>query len=348
MTIVFAIETSCDESAVAIVRDRRVVVSVVASQIDLHGATGGIVPEVASREHLQTLNFVIADCLEKSGLSWGTIDGIAFTCAPGLVGSLLMGAMAAKTLALVHDKPLIAIHHHEGHVYSAFLSEPDLEPPFLCLLVSGGDTRLVAVEDHGRYRLLGQTCDDAVGEAYDKVARLLDLGYPGGPPIDRLAQQGNPRAFTLPGGRTENPYDTSFSGLKTAVLRLVERHRIEGIEFDPADLAASFQHTIIVALSSRVLRAMERLGYTTVVVAGGVSANRGLRESLSRTTEERGWRAIFPPLEYCTDNAAMIACAGAERFARGFRSPLDIGVRSRLGLEESDLLYRNDVRTDRL
>jgi N6-L-threonylcarbamoyladenine synthase len=341
MTTVLAIETSCDESAVAIVRDRRVVVSLVASQIDLHRATGGIVPEVASREHLSALNFVLADCLAQSGLGWEQIDAVAFTAAPGLVGSLLMGAMAAKTLALVQAKPLVAVHHHEGHIYSAFLSEPALEPPFCCLLVSGGDTRLVAVEDHGRYRLLGQTRDDAVGEAYDKVARLLDLGYPGGPFIDRLAEQGNPRAFVLPGGKTDRPYDTSFSGLKTAVLRLVEKHRSQNLPLDPPDLAASFQHTIVEALTSRVLAAMEELGYTQVVVAGGVSANRGLRRRLGEATAERGSQAIFPPLQYCTDNAAMIACAAAERFKRGCQSPLTIGVRSRLALEDCDLLYQN-------
>ncbi|MBC8121535.1 MAG: tRNA (adenosine(37)-N6)-threonylcarbamoyltransferase complex transferase subunit TsaD [Gemmatimonadaceae bacterium] len=339
MTTVFAIETSCDESAAAIVRDRRVIASVVASQIDLHRRTGGIVPEVASREHLLTLNPVIAECFEQSGLTWDAIDGIAVTAAPGLVGSLLMGVTAAKTLALINNKPLIAVHHHEGHIYSAYLSDPMLEPPFACLLVSGGHTSLVAVEGHGHYRTLGQTRDDAVGEAYDKVARLLDLGYPGGPQIDKLAQVGNPRAFALPGGRMDHPYDTSFSGLKTAVLRLVEKQRALGLTVDRADLAASFQHTVVEALVKRTLAAMEELNTQTVVVAGGVAANRGLRVRLDTATRARGTRAIFPPFEYCTDNAAMIACAGAERLARGCRSSLGVGVYSRLRLEESAVLY---------
>jgi N6-L-threonylcarbamoyladenine synthase len=336
---ILAIETSCDESASAVVRDRLVLSSIISSQIVTHRVTGGIVPEVASREHLQTLNLVIAQALEQSQVGWAEIDAIAVTCAPGLVGSLLMGAMTAKTLALIHDKPLLAIHHHEGHIYSAFLSDPQLEPPFLCLLVSGGDTRLVAVEGYGQYRLLGQTRDDAVGEAYDKVARMLKLGYPGGPPLDQLAKLGNPKAFSLPKGKLDHPYDMSFSGLKTAVLRLVEKHQTQNLPLDPADLAASFQRTVVEVLTERVLRAMESLGYNTVVVAGGVSANQGLRRRLGEVTEQCGGRAIFPPMAYCTDNAAMIGCAAALRYAQGYRSTLNVGVFSRLALQSIDDLY---------
>ncbi len=339
MPTILAIETSCDESASAVVQDRRVLSSVISSQIVTHRVTGGIVPEVASREHLQTLNLVIAQSLEQAAVRWAEIDAIAVTCAPGLVGSLLMGAMAAKTLALIHDKPLLAIHHHEGHIYSAFLSDPQLEPPFLCLLVSGGDTRLVAVEGSGQYRLLGQTRDDAVGEAYDKVARMLNLGYPGGPAIDQLAQRGNPKAFLLPKGKVDHLYDMSFSGLKTAVLRLVEKHHAQNLPLEAADLAASFQRTVVEVLTERVLRAMESLSYDTVVVAGGVSANQGLRRRLTEVTEQRGGRAIFPPMAYCTDNAAMIGCAATQRYAQGYRSPLHIGVFSRLSLQSIDDLY---------
>ncbi len=340
MTTIFALETSCDESAAAVVRDRTVLASVVASQIEIHRPTGGVVPEVASREHLQTLGGVVERTLEASTLGWADIDAIAVTVAPGLVGSLLMGVTTAKTLALVHSKPLVAVHHLEGHLYSAFLSEPDLAPPFLCLLVSGGHTSLVAVCDHGQYRILGQTRDDAVGEAYDKIARVLGLGYPGGPAIDRLAQSGDPRAFVLPTGKVERPYDTSFSGLKTAVLRLAEKHRTQGTPINEADLAASFQHTVVEALVARVLGALDELDYQTVVVAGGVSANRGLREKLTAATELRGWRAVFPPMDLCTDNAAMIAAAGLIRYERGYRSRLDIGAYSRLGLDDCDVLYQ--------
>ncbi|MBW4698490.1 MAG: tRNA (adenosine(37)-N6)-threonylcarbamoyltransferase complex transferase subunit TsaD [Aphanocapsa lilacina HA4352-LM1] len=337
MTTIFAIETSCDESAAAIVRGRTVVASIIASQIDVHRLTGGVVPEVASREHLQALGGVIAACFGEGGLGWADIDAVAFTCAPGLVGSLLMGSMAAKTLALVHARPLVGIHHLEGHIYSAFLSDPALEPPFLCLLVSGGHTSLVVVEAHGRYRILGRTRDDAVGEAYDKVARVLGLGYPGGPAIDKLAQQGDPSAFALPGGRVASPFDTSFSGLKTAVLRLAEKHRLQSLPIDRADLAASFQRTVVEALAERVELALAHTGYDTVVVAGGVSANRGLRERLGQAGS---YRAVFPPMRFCTDNAAMIACAGVARFARGFRSSLDLPVQSRLSLEACDSLYQ--------
>ncbi|HBE47411.1 MAG TPA: tRNA (adenosine(37)-N6)-threonylcarbamoyltransferase complex transferase subunit TsaD, partial [Cyanobacteria bacterium UBA11369] len=250
MATVLAIETSCDETAVAIVNNREVIFSVIASQIPVHQQYGGVVPEVASRQHLETINQAIAQALENFETNWSQIDGIAATCAPGLVGSLLVGLTAAKTLALVHQKPFLGVHHLEGHIYASYLSQPDLQPPFLCLLVSGGHTSLIYVKDCGIYETLGQTRDDAAGEAFDKVARLLNLGYPGGPVIDRLAKQGNPQAFALPEGKVSlpnggyHPYDSSFSGLKTAVLRLVQKLQQQGIDPLPVnDIAASFQDT---------------------------------------------------------------------------------------------------------
>ena len=229
MATIFAIETSCDETAAAIVKNRQVCSNVVASQIKIHEQYGGVVPEVASRSHLEMLNQVIAQCLSEANLSWSEIDGIAATCAPGLVGALLVGLTAAKSLAIVRQKPFLGVHHLEGHIYASYLTEPDLQPPFLCLLVSGGHTSLIYVKDCGVYETLGQTRDDAAGEAFDKVARLLQLGYPGGPLIDKLAALGNPQAYPLPEGRISlpgggyHPYDSSFSGLKTAVLQLVQK-----------------------------------------------------------------------------------------------------------------------------
>ncbi|TVP65437.1 MAG: tRNA (adenosine(37)-N6)-threonylcarbamoyltransferase complex transferase subunit TsaD, partial [Nodularia sp. (in: Bacteria)] len=259
MATVLAIETSCDETAVAIVNNRQVYSSIVASQIAVHSQYGGVVPEVASRQHLETINEAIAQAMEQAQLNWKQIDGIAATCAPGLVGALLVGLTAAKTLAMLHNKPFLGVHHLEGHIYATYLSEPTLNPPFLSLLVSGGHTSLIYVKDCGVYETLGETRDDAAGEAFDKVARLLKLGYPGGPVIDQLAQIGNPRAFTLPEGRVSLPgggyhrYDSSFSGLKTAVLRLVQQLEKDGKEVPVNDLAASFQETVARSLTKRAI-----------------------------------------------------------------------------------------------
>ncbi|MGL5805002.1 MAG: tRNA (adenosine(37)-N6)-threonylcarbamoyltransferase complex transferase subunit TsaD, partial [Xenococcaceae cyanobacterium] len=228
MSTILSIETSCDETAVAIVKNRKICSNVVASQMAIHSNYGGVVPEVASRQHLETINPLIDKAIADAELGWQDIDGVAATCAPGLVGALLVGMTAAKTLAMIHNKPFLGVHHLEGHIYASYLSEPELQPPFLCLLVSGGHTSLIYVKDCGRYETLGETRDDAAGEAFDKVARLLNLGYPGGPIIDKMAQMGNPHAFTLPEGKISlpgggyHPYDSSFSGLKTAMLRLVE------------------------------------------------------------------------------------------------------------------------------
>jgi len=385
---IIAIETSCDETAVAIVRKSRVrkslvrksrsqssptqlaqaqpaqaqievLSSVVASQIETHRQYGGVVPEVASREHVSAIGPAIAQALADANLTWGEITAIAVTCAPGLVGALMVGITAAKTLAMVHAKPFIGIHHLEGHIHAAYLTEPSLKPPFLCLLVSGGHTSFVHVRAPGDYAVLGKTRDDAAGEAFDKVARLLGLGYPGGPIIDKLAQTGNPKAFALPEGRISlpgggfHPYDASFSGLKTAVLRLVEKLTDEKTDqkltekgiadqrttLPTADIAASFQATVVRALVKRAIACACDHSLSTIVVGGGVAANSALRQQLQLAAQARGLSVVFPPLKYCTDNAAMIACAALERYEYGDRSSLSLGARSKLAITDIDSLY---------
>ena len=341
MAVILALETSCDETACAIIRDREVLASVVSSQIEVHKRYGGVVPEVASRQHVLTINPVIEETLATASIRWEAIDGIGVTCGPGLVGSLLTGVMAAKTLAWIHQKPLIAVHHLEGHLYSAFLTQPALEPPFLCLLVSGGHTMLIHIRAHGHYEILGQTRDDAAGEAYDKTARLLGLPYPGGPEIDRLAKEGNPRAFAFPKGKVDHPYDTSFSGLKTAVRRTVEQLRSQrpSEEFPLSDLCASFQKAVVEVLVEKSMRALEHLNLSTLVVCGGVAANRGLRARLEQESKQRGAAVVFPAFAYCTDNAAMIGCVAAQKYKQGLVSNWDIGVFSRMELEQTSSLY---------
>jgi N6-L-threonylcarbamoyladenine synthase len=346
MATVLAIETSCDETAVAIVKNRHILSSVVSSQVAIHQKYGGVVPEVASRQHVEILNLAIDQALEESGLTWSHIDGIAGTCAPGLVGALLVGLTAAKTLALVHQKPFVAVHHLEGHIYASYLSDPNLEPPFLCLLVSGGHTSLIYVKECGHYEVLGQTRDDAAGEAFDKVARLLNLGYPGGPIIDKLAARGNPKAFSLPEGQISLPeggfhrYDSSFSGLKTAVLRLTQKLEATGSPLPIDDLAASFQDTITRALTKRAIACAQDFGLSTIAVGGGVAANRGLRAALQAAAEPLNIKVMFPPMKFCTDNAAMIGCAAADHLDRGHTSSLVIGAQSRLPLSDVMTLYQ--------
>ncbi len=345
MPTVLALETSCDETAVAVVRDRHVLSNVVSSQITIHQQYGGVVPEVASRQHLETMNWAIAQALQESGLDWSGIDGIAATCAPGLVGALLVGLTAAKTLALVHQKPFLGMHHLEGHIYASYLSEPDLQPPFLCLLVSGGHTSLIYVKDCGHYETLGATRDDAAGEAFDKVARLMQLGYPGGPVIDRLAQDGNPSAFQLPEGQISlpgggyHPYDSSFSGLKTAMLRLVQTLQQKTDVLPVADLSASFQAAVAKALTKRAIACALDYGLSTIAIGGGVAANSGLRHHLQQAAATQNLRVLFPPLKFCTDNAAMIACAAADHLSRGHVSALTLGVQSRMELSDVMQLY---------
>jgi N6-L-threonylcarbamoyladenine synthase len=346
MAIVLAIETSCDETSVAIVKNREVLSNIVSSQIAIHQAYGGIVPEVASRQHVEIINPAIEQALQTANLTWAEIDGVAATCAPGLVGALLVGLTTAKTLALLHQKPLIGVHHLEGHIYASYLSEPTLAPPFLCLLVSGGHTSLIYVKDCGKYETLGQTRDDAAGEAFDKVARLLNLSYPGGPVIDRLAQQGNPHAFPLPEGQISlpeggfHPYDSSFSGLKTAVLRLTQKLQQQGEPLPVADLAASFQETVAKSLTKRTIACALDYGLHTIAIGGGVAANSGLRAHLQAAARTHNLRVLFPPLKFCTDNAAMIGCAAADHLDRGHTSALTLEARSRMPIADVMQLYR--------
>ena len=346
MATILAIETSCDETAVAIVKNRQVLSSIVSSQIELHKIYGGVVPELASRQHLEIINPCISAAMSEAGLDWQDLDAIAATCTPGLVGALLVGMAAAKTLSLIYSKPFLGVHHLEGHIYASYLAQPELKPPFLCLLVSGGHTSSIHVQDYGKYELLGSTRDDAAGEAFDKVARLLNLGYPGGPIIDRLAQSGNPQAFSLPEGRISlpdgrgyHPYDFSFSGIKTAVLRLTEKLETRG-KIPVADVAASFQDTVTKVLAKRSVQCALDNNLDTITIGGGVAANSGLRKYLTSAANEHNLKVYFPPLKFCTDNAAMIACAAAQHFDLGHTSSLDLEVQSRMRIDKVMQLYQ--------
>lgn len=347
MATILAIETSCDETALALVKDREILAQTVSSQVPIHAPYGGVVPEIASRQHLEWINWAIAEVLAEAGVSWGRIDAVAATSTPGLVGALLVGLTAAKTLALLHRKPLLGVHHLEGHIYAVYLREATLVPPFLCLLVSGGHTSLIQVQGCGQYQTLGQTRDDAAGEAFDKVARLLGLGYPGGPAIEQAAVGGNPHAFALPEGQVSqpdggyHPYDTSFSGLKTAMLRLTQKLQQSGSELPVTDLAASFQATVVRALTRRAIACALDQELRTIVMGGGVAANSCLRESLQTAALLHGIKVIFPPPSLCTDNAAMIGCAAADHFNRGHRSSLWLGAQPRLDLTQVMELYQN-------
>ncbi|MGB3513423.1 MAG: tRNA (adenosine(37)-N6)-threonylcarbamoyltransferase complex transferase subunit TsaD [Microcoleaceae cyanobacterium] len=349
MATILAIETSCDETSVAIVKNRQVLSNIVRSQVIIHSLYGGVVPEVASRQHLETINQAITQAVKEANLDWNEIDGVASTCAPGLVGALLVGITAAKTLAIVQNKPFIGVHHLEGHIYANYLTTPDLEPPFLCLLVSGGHTSLIYVKDYGLYETLGQTRDDAAGEAFDKVARLLKLGYPGGPIIDKLATKGDKSAFALPEGKVSlpeggyHPYDSSFSGLKTAVLRLVQKLEKEGINLVVENIAASFQETVAKGLTKRAIACALDYGLNTITIGGGVAANSALRQHLSKSAAIHNLRVLFPPLQFCTDNAAMIGCAAADHLSRGHISPFDLGASSRMAIKDVMQLYSNPI-----
>ncbi|MEW6152834.1 MAG: tRNA (adenosine(37)-N6)-threonylcarbamoyltransferase complex transferase subunit TsaD [Actinomycetota bacterium] len=327
--LVLGIETSCDETAAAIVANgTSVVSSVVSSQIDLHARFGGVVPELASRAHVQLLTPVVAEVLVESGLGGDGIDAVAATVGPGLVGSLLVGISAAKALALVWGVPFIGVDHMEGHLYASFLEEPDLELPAVVMLVSGGHTLLVLMEGHGRYRLLGTTVDDAVGEAYDKVARFLGLGYPGGPAIDRIAAEGDATAVRFPRPMLNDGLDFSFSGLKTAVVTYVRAN--PGVAV--ADIAASFQAAAVDVLVAKALRAADETGVSTLCIGGGVAANSLLRRRIVEECEMAGLRAFVPSRSMCTDNAAMIAAAAWWRYQSDGPTPLDVGASPNLRL----------------
>ncbi len=303
---IMAIESSCDETACAIVKNGREVISnIVASQIKTHEKFGGVIPEIAAREHLDSINIVVQEAFEQSGLKPDDISAFAATVGPGLVGCLLVGLNAAKTLALVHDKPFIGVNHLNAHLCANYI-DTDLKPPFMALLVSGGHTQIIDVESYSKQTILGETIDDAVGEAYDKVARLIGLPYPGGPRLDKLAQEGNPHAFELPEGKVDG-YNFSFSGLKTAVLRLVKS--FEGKELPVNDICASFQECVSKTLVKKLKKALIERGYNQVVIAGGVAANSEIRKKVF-ALENEGFRVNAPAMKYCTDNASMVAsCA---------------------------------------
>jgi N6-L-threonylcarbamoyladenine synthase len=345
MPTVLALETSCDESAAAVVSDRRVLASAVASQVEEHARWGGVVPEIASRRHVEALPQLVARVMAESRLAYAELDGIAATVAPGLVGALLVGSITGRTLARLHDRPFLGVHHLEGHLCSVQLGDPLPPGPYLVLLVSGGHTELVRVDGVGVYTRLGRSHDDAAGEAFDKVARLLGLGYPGGPAIEAAAAAGDPDRFPLPKGRISKPeggflpYDFSFSGLKTAVLRLVQTLQEGGAELPVADLAASFERVVAEVLVERACRCARDHGLGTVVLVGGVAANRRLRQRMEERSRALGLQWRLAPLAYCTDNAAMIGVAAAARLASGARSGVDLGVTARLPLEEASTLY---------
>ena len=325
--IVLGIESSCDETAAAVLTDgRRIVSSVVASQDAIHAPYGGVVPELASRRHLEVITPVIAQALGDAGVTLADLDGIAVTQGPGLVGSLLIGCSVAKSLAWVHKKPLVGVNHLEGHIYASFLTEDPPEHPFLALVVSGGHTALYHAKRPREYGLVGQTRDDAAGEAFDKVAKLLGLGFPGGPIIQKTAERGDPRSIAFPLAHiTDGAHDFSFSGIKTSVSLYVKGHRPLS-EAQVADVAASFQAAVVKMLVRRTLRAALHLGTKRVVLTGGVAANGPLRATLAAEAEEHGVRLHIPPPRLCTDNAAMIAAAGTERLRAGERAPLGMNA----------------------
>ena len=325
---VLGIETSCDETAVAVVEDGyRVRTNLIARQTDLHERFGGVVPELASRAHVEALNPLLDDALADAGCTFADLDGIAVTVGPGLVGALLVGISAAKAVALATGAPFIGVNHLEGHIWANFLDIGPPEPPYVCLVVSGGHTMLVHMSEPHRYEVLGQTVDDAAGEAFDKIARFLGLGFPGGPALDRLAREGDPGAIAFPRPMADSgDLDFSMSGLKTAVLRHVRTETDAGREVDAADLAASFQEAIVDVQVRKTMTAARERGVGTVLLGGGVVANSRLRERMAETGVREGIVVRFPPMSYCTDNGAMIACAGADRIARGERTPLDVAA----------------------
>ncbi|MCR5584930.1 MAG: tRNA (adenosine(37)-N6)-threonylcarbamoyltransferase complex transferase subunit TsaD [Lachnospiraceae bacterium] len=333
---ILAIESSCDETAAAVIENgRKVLSNVIYSQIDLHTLYGGVVPEIASRKHIEKVNPVIEQALSDAGVGLKDLDAVAVTYGPGLVGPLLVGVSAAKALAYAAGLPLIGVHHIEGHVSANFLEHPDLEPPFLCLIVSGGHTHLVIMKDYGEYEILGRTHDDAAGEAYDKVARAIGLGYPGGPKIDKVAKEGNPKAIAFPRAKVDDcPYDFSFSGLKSAVLNYLNQAEMKGEEVNRNDVAASFQAAVVDVLVDKTMHAAKEYGFKKVALAGGVASNSALRAGMKAACEKRGLEMIYPSPIFCTDNAAMIGAAAYYEFLKGNFSGLDLNAIPNLRLGE--------------
>lgn len=332
--LVLGIETSCDETAAAVVTDGFVLRSnVIASQVALHRRFGGVVPELASRKHIERLLPVIDEALETAGLNIAQIEGLAVTRGPGLVGALTVGVAAAKAIAVAREVPFVGVNHLEGHIYAAFLSEPDVAFPVLALIVSGAHADLIVMRDHGQYEILGRSRDDAAGEAFDKVARAMGLGYPGGPEIDRLGREGNPQGVPLPLPMADESWEFSFSGVKTAALRALRGH--EGDAAFLRDLAASLQRVIVEVLVRKTLRATVVVRPRTVVVAGGVAANSRLRKEMEQACVSAKFRLVIPPPILCTDNGAMIAAAGWRRLTAGERSPLNMAAESDLPLGQS-------------
>ena len=330
---ILAIESSCDETAAAVVEDgRRILSNAVFTQIDLHALYGGVVPEIASRAHVEKVDLMVDQALRDAGMALEDVDAIGVTCGPGLVGALLIGVSCAKALALAARKPLIPVNHIEGHICANFLTDVTLTPPFACLVVSGGHSHLFSVKDYGVYRIIGQTQDDAAGEAFDKAARVLNIPYPGGPLLDKLAEEGNPHALKLPRPKTEGRYDYSFSGLKTAFINAVHNARQKGETLNDADLAASFRQAVVSFLVDKAMLAADDLGLKKMALAGGVSANRLLRREMEKACQKRGIQLYMPALNLCGDNAAMIASAAYYRLMRGDIGDLTLNARPALRL----------------
>lgn len=326
--LVLAIETSCDETAAAVVKNGRYVLSnIISTQIETHKKYGGVVPEIASRMHVQNINPVIQEALDTANVTLDNIDVIGVTYGPGLVGALLVGVVEAKALAFVKQKPLVGVHHIEGHICANYIEDPNLKPPFICLIVSGGHSHLVHVKDYGEYDILGKTRDDAAGEAFDKVARAIGLGYPGGPKIDKLAKQGNSHAIEFPRAHIkENPYDFSFSGVKSSVLNYINQCEMKDIEVNKADVAASFQAAVVEVLVNNTIALSKQEGINVIALAGGVAANQELRAKMQRACEKEGIVLKYPNMKLCTDNAAMIGSAAFFEYRKGVRHGWDLNA----------------------
>lgn len=333
---ILAVESSCDETAAAVVRNGREVLSnVISSQIALHTQYGGVVPEIASRKHIEKINQVIREALHEAGMELADMSAIAVTYGPGLVGALLVGVSAAKAISFASGIPLVGVHHIEGHISANFIENKDLEPPFVCLVVSGGHSHLVVVKDYGEYEIIGRTRDDAAGEAFDKVARAIGLGYPGGPKIDKLSREGNPDAIPFPRARVaENEYDFSFSGLKSAVLNYLNGCEMKKLPVNRADVAASFQKAVIEVLVEHSLHAVKEYGYEKFAIAGGVASNSSLRAAFEQECGRKGVKLYYPSPVFCTDNAAMIGVAGYYEYIKGVRSGFDLNAVPNLKLGE--------------